>query len=117
MNNILKRIEEKSNIKIPESIWAKVKALNNLQPLSDEYESAIREIFVDIAKITEPDGAVCGFCGKENDSADDLGWFYLIDLDYKIGAKDNKPSRPACSSCESSEIGEHHFAIFGLGER
>lgn len=36
----------------------------------------INEKDVAQARIDQPDGINCGVCGKENDNADDVGWWY-----------------------------------------
>lgn len=63
------------------------------------------------AVLSDPTGAVCAFCGGQNDNADDCGWWYLFpDPDVKEG-------RPACCRCHAGEPGRKHIDRYGVGER
>ncbi len=46
------------------------------------------------AKIEDPEGAICANCGKENDFADDIGFFYVTG----VYAKHTKPGA-LCRAC------------------
>lgn len=63
------------------------------------------------ARATDPPGSTCTFCGKENDNADDCGWWYL----YPNGKADD--GGYACNACFDGEPGKKHQAIYGIGER
>lgn len=63
------------------------------------------------ARLTDPEGATCGFCGKENDNADDCGWWFLSPNPAV------KHGRPACNACHSGEPGQKHRQRFGVGDR
>jgi hypothetical protein len=62
------------------------------------------------ARKEDPHGATCGFCGAENDFADDCGWFYLR-------SPGSDEDLPACESCVKGPIGAQHRERFGVGER
>lgn len=74
-------------------------------------ESKILAAYVSEAKENDPNGIVCGFCGKENDNADDCGWWYLDPFH-------TKESKPACNHC-SNEKGylRIHQNYYGVGDR
>jgi hypothetical protein len=63
---------------------------------------------VEKAKRDDPDGAICGWCGKENDNADDCGWFWYAPIAHKRA--------PACLACEA-KIRPAHIARYGVGDR
>jgi hypothetical protein len=67
-------------------------------------------LFLEMAKHDEPEGATCFFCGKENDFADDIGWFYIYP--DKLG-----PGGPCCKACWDGAPGRKHIELYGLGER
>lgn len=66
------------------------------------------------ALINEPQGAICGFCGKDNDNADDCGWWWI-----NPSPGQNCESKPACSACTfgPDSPGKRHQAYYGVGER
>ena len=71
------------------------------------------------AKRDYPDGIKCGFCGADNDFADDCGWFYCVPLNY-LELREKFPMnlmKPCCKKCWDGQIGTNHISIFGLGER
>ncbi len=57
----------------------------------------------------EPEGRVCGWCGNENDNADDIGFFYCTPRDDE--------TKPTCRACYNGEVGNKHVERYGLGER
>jgi hypothetical protein len=63
--------------------------------------------YIKEARISDPNGTVCSFCGKKNDFADDCGWFYIC----------TGNGGACCESCFRGEPGKKHIAIYGLGER
>jgi hypothetical protein len=72
------------------------------------------------AKVKDPQGAVCGFCNKPNDNADDVGFFYIVDARDGV-VRDNdghclNKSLPACIKCYDIHIKKHQ-EIYGMGER
>lgn len=75
--------------------------------------------YLELAKKNEPEGCICGFCGKENDCADDCGFWYLVPFGYKILKElgEKIKSLPACNDCLMGTPGEHHRMIFGVGDR
>lgn len=58
----------------------------------------------------EPEGCVCGFCGAENDNADDVGFWYL----YPDPAVEDE--RAACDKCFKIYY-PAHAKRYGVGER
>lgn len=56
-----------------------------------------------------PEGKICHFCGKENDFADDCGWFFISPTDDNRGC--------CCRACYHGEPGQRHIARYGVGER
>lgn len=72
------------------------------------------------AKEDDPDGAVCGFCGGPNDFADDIGWWYVVDVRKGEKRKPNgtldNPLLPCCGKCF---LAYHpiHQKYYGVGER
>ena len=50
-----------------------------------------------------PSGKVCGFCGADNDYADEYGWIYIDPYNELTG-------RPTCWKCFNSEKGILHRA-------
>lgn len=75
-------------------------------------------IDVERAKISDPDGVICGFCGAENDWADDCGWFYLesyLTIFPDIVVPD--VLLPSCRECFYGEVGQMHRDKYGVGER
>lgn len=61
------------------------------------------------ARTAEPEGTVCHYCGKENDFADDIGFFYISPTDDNRGA--------CCKSCWDGPFGKEHVRRYGLGDR
>jgi hypothetical protein len=64
------------------------------------------EFYVELARLSDEGGKLCGFCGKENDFADDIGWFYLFSKGI-----------PSCEKCYRSPVGDYHQKLFGVGDR
>lgn len=72
----------------------------------------MKEKYVELAKKEYPEGENCNFCGKENDLADDCGWFYLSP------GENFQPHRGfCCRKCYNGPVGESHRKRFGVGER
>lgn len=69
---------------------------------------------------SDPSGAVCHFCGKENTFADDCGFFYILDpsepLVYDSKGFVESEKHPACDLCycKNSYLSRK---IYGTGER
>jgi hypothetical protein len=61
------------------------------------------------AREEDPEGVTCGWCGRENDFADDCGFFWITPT--------GDDSRPACRECYEGEPGRLHVARYGQGER
>lgn len=101
--------------------------------------------YVTAAQIDDPDGQVCGYCGKQNDNADDIGWWYYVDYPeefirevtalvegvtipwpdkVRIGYRALKDkynvssllAKPACLECEKL-VRPKHTTIHGVGDR
>jgi hypothetical protein len=76
---------------------------------------------LELARINDPDGATCGYCGKDNDLADDCGWWYPVDVKegetYEELKARGMESKPCCHACWISGVGKRHQDIFGVGER
>lgn len=71
----------------------------------------MRDNWVELARIDDPHGSICGFCGDDNDFADDCGWFYI-----SPGGLQTK-SRSCCKACWDAKPGMDHRARYGVGER
>lgn len=69
----------------------------------------VQKRYVEEARVDDPDGIQCQFCGKLNDFADDCGWFYIRPSKNEEGY--------CCESCYDGEPGKKHIEIYGLGER
>ncbi len=65
--------------------------------------------YVKLAQELDPAGSKCSFCGKDNDFADDIGWFYIHPTDTSHGH--------CCKACFDGEPGRKHIKRYGLGER
>ena len=68
--------------------------------------------YVDEARVDDPSGKDCSFCGTENDLADDLGWFYL-----HPGGTMKPPQGYSCLQCYEGLPGQQHRKKYGRGER
>jgi hypothetical protein len=95
---------------------AKLKTVPNNKRLCGCFSSTD----IDNARTSDPEGLTCHFCGKENDFADDVGFFYILDpteaqLRNEKGILMNE-IYPACNQCYFSKR-EYHIAIYGLGDR
>jgi len=66
---------------------------------------------LELAKIDDPDGIICGHCGNVNDFADDIGFWYVSQEDIKA------PLLPCCLACWNGEVGRRDIERYGLGER
>ena len=62
-----------------------------------------------LARLFDPKGKVCNFCGKENNFADDCGWFYIHPTVVLKGY--------VCEECFRSWPGKKHQERYGVGER
>lgn len=62
------------------------------------------------AKLEDPEGAICGFCGKENTFCDNIGWFYLS---QKVKVF---PILAACEDCHAGSVGQLHRKRYGVGD-
>lgn len=51
------------------------------------------------ARVDDPEGSICFFCGEENDMADDIGWWYPF-------AKDGE-QHSCCRKCWNEQGFEH----------
>lgn len=60
---------------------------------------------VKTAKRVDPSGSACVWCSKDNDFADDLGWYYLFG------------KFPCCMACYFGKPGKAHISKYGMGER
>ena len=61
----------------------------------------------------EPEGKICFFCNKENDFADDCGFFYVT----PDGPDAPSANKPCCKACWDGDPGNKHVARYGLGSR
>jgi len=81
----------------------------------------LRKKDVESARVSYPNDSKCHFCSKDNDWADDCGWFYIIDPREK---EERNPYNnllinkmyPACKSCYDKHSWKH-IELYGLGER
>lgn len=69
---------------------------------------------------SDPNGAVCHFCGEPNDMVDDCGFWYIIDprepeTRDETGFLRNK-THAACTTCYSEHSWKHH-KLYGVGDR
>lgn len=65
---------------------------------------------IEAARLDDPEGNTCSYCGKENDFADDCGWFYVTVSRLKASA-------PCCQSCYQGVPGRRHIELYGVGDR
>ena len=73
-------------------------------------------IDIENAKNDDPEGSVCGFCGQENDFADDCGWIYSS-IEHIDTNMPDCHGIPTCRSCWKGMIGPLHIDLHGLGDR
>jgi hypothetical protein len=68
--------------------------------------------YLEAAKQSDPEGKICYFCKKENDFADDCGFFYVLDSNYP----ESREIYPACEACFKIH-NPYHISIYGCGDR
>ena len=67
--------------------------------------------YIDIAKEDDLEGITCGHCGKENDFADEIGWWYCCQ------EEEARPCLPTCRDCYYGAVGTLHQERYGVGDR
>lgn len=71
---------------------------------------------VELAREDDPEGSFCGFCGQENDLADDVGWFYAS-IEPFNSPMPNCHGVPVCKSCWDGMVGVLNTELHGCGDR
>jgi len=127
--DIVSFLYTQAGLRAPENdmAGALIDAANKLRKeaieLGDWDEASVK--YVEAAKLEAPSGAVCGWCGQENNFADDCGWFMCNPLAYERHSRgerwefsqEPKDFRYTCEACYRGGVGERHTAYYGESDR